>query len=367
MSPLRIFIVLPHREVFSQSAFGAIALTVAQYVRHSALREETQVLGTPVNDPKDAGVFYPIPARKRWWRSQTSAFITGCLSHMERHSPQHIDVHNRVSVFHACAKRFPTATVSLWLHNDPLTVRGAVSPAQRRSIIRAGRVICVSDWLRARFLQGLDEAGDKVIVLPEAIESVPAGSTMKQNSVLFVGRIIPEKGADIFVRALAKALPQLPGWRGVLIGGGRGKVIRSPSTYEQQVRADLALLGERVTMAGVLPHERVMEEFSRSAIAIVPSIWDEPFGRTALEAMAAGCAVIATKRGGLAEVVGDAAVKLEPPDGDTLAREIVSLAQDDDRRADLQRRAAARAAQSFDVRDWTLRLDALRAEPRTAF
>jgi len=360
MNSSGIFIVLPHREAFSRSASGAVALTVAQYVRHSALREGTQVLGGPVNDPLDPGVFFAVAPQNRWWRSQTGAFVKGCLAHMAPRMPRHIDVHNRVAVFHACVRRFPAATVSLWLHNDPLTMRGAKTPAQRLRILRAGAVICVSEWLRARFLQGLDEAGQKVLVLPNAIEIVAARSAAKENSIVYVGRIIPEKGANVYAEAMAKALPHLPGWRGVLIGGGRGKAVRAPTAYERQARAHLASLGERATMAGFLPHERVMEEFARSAIAIVPSLWDEPFGRTALEAMAAGCAVIATRRGGLSEVLGDAAVNLDPPDADTLAREIVALARDEPRRADLQRRALARAAQMFDIRDWSAQLDALR-------
>ena len=354
-----IFIVLPHREAFSRSASGAVALTVAEYARHSALRERTQVLGTPVNDPLDPEVFFAVASQRRWWRSQTAAFVKGCLAHMAPHMPRHIDVHNRVSVFHACARRFPAATVSLWLHNDPLETRGAETPARRRRILRAGVVICVSDWLRQRFLQGLDEAGQRVLVLPNAIDIVPFSFAAKENSILYVGRIIPEKGASVYAEAMAKALPQLPGWRGVLIGGARGKAVRAPTAYERQVCASFATLGERATMAGFLSHERVMEEFFRSAIAVVPSLWDEPFGRTAMEAMAAGCAVIATRRGGLAEVVGDAAVDLEPPEVDTLAQEIVALARDESRRGDLQRRAAARAAQLFDIRDWSARLDAL--------
>jgi glycosyltransferase involved in cell wall biosynthesis len=355
-----IFIVLPHREAFSRSASGAVALTVAQYARHSALRERTQVLGGPVDDPLDPGVFFAVAPRNQWWRSQTAASVEGCLAHMAPQNPRHIDVHNRVAVFHALARRFPAAKVSLWLHNDPLTMRGAKTPAQRRRILRAGAVICVSAWLRERFLRDLDEAAQKIVVLPNAVEIVPPRSAAKEDTVLYVGRIIPEKGANVYAEAIAKAMPQLPGWRGVLIGGERGRAVRAPTAYERQGRAYLASLGERAEMTGFLPHERVMEEFARSAIAVVPSLWDEPFGRTALEAMAAGCALIATRRGGLAEVLGDAAVHLDPPDADTLAREIVALARDAPRRVDLQRRAAARAAQLFDIRDWSARLDALR-------
>ena len=317
-----------------------------------------------MNDPLDAELFFAVASQKEMVAQPNSRVRQRLSRAYDANMPRHIDVHNRVSVFHACARRFPAATVSLWLHNDPLETRGAETPARRRRILRAGVVICVSHWLRQRFLQGLDDQSRSKGARAAQCDrrSSLFSFATKENSILYVGRIIPEKGASIYAEAMAKALPQLPGWRGVFyLGGARGKAVRAPTAYERQVCASFATLGERATMAGFLSHERVMEEFFRSAIAVVPSLWDEPFGRTAMEAMAAGCAVIATRRGGLAEVVGDAAVDLEPPEVDTLAQEIVALARDEFRRGDLQRRAAARAAQLFDIRGWSARLDALRS------
>jgi glycosyltransferase involved in cell wall biosynthesis len=359
MTEPRIFMILPLREAFSRSGAGAVALTVAQYVSHSRLRETTQVLGSPTADPCDAQAFHAIHPQKRWWRRPTAAYAAACVAYIAEKAPEHIDVHNRVAIYLACAKRFPSAKLSLWLHNDPWTIRGAKTPTQRRRILKAGRVFCVSKWVRVRFLDGLSEGADNVFVLPNAIEIAPIREAAKEPLILYVGRIIPEKGADLLAKALAIALPQLPQWRALLIGGGRSPR-RALGAYEQDVRAALAPLGEQAVFAGFLPHERVMEAFSRSAITVVPSLWEEPFGRTALEAMAAGCALIATRRGGLAEVVGDAALALDPPDVDRLASAIVSLARDDERRADLQRRSTERAARLFDIRDWSGRLDALR-------
>ena len=359
MTEPKIFVILPLREAFSRSGAGAIALTVAQYLGHSGLREMTQVLGAPTVDPCDAQAFHAIRPQKRWWVRPTAAYTDACIAYIAETAPNHVDVHNRVALYLACAKRFPSARLSLWVHNDPWTIRGAKTQRQRRRILKAGQVFCVSEWLRARFLDGLSEGAEKVFVLPNAIEIAPARAAAKEKSILYVGRIIPEKGADLFAKALAIALPQLPQWRALLIGGGRSPR-RALGAYEQEVRAALAPLGEQAVFSGFLPHERVMEAFSRSAIAVVPSLWEEPFGRTALEAMAAGCALIATRRGGLAEVIGDAAVALDPPDVDGLASAIVALAGDDGRRADLQRRAAERAARLFDIRHWSARLDALR-------
>jgi glycosyltransferase involved in cell wall biosynthesis len=62
--------------------------------------------------------------------------------------------------------------------------------------------------------------------------------------------------------------------------GGRGG-----KSYVARLHAAVAPLGERVAFAGFLPHEEIHGLFARAAIAVVPSLWEEPFGRTALEAL----------------------------------------------------------------------------------
>ena len=54
---------------------------------------------------------------------------------------------------------------------------------------------------------------------------------------------------------------------------------------------------------GFLPHNKVLEIYKKSSIAVVCSRWEEPFGRTSLEASSAGCAVIISNRGGLPETI----------------------------------------------------------------
>ncbi len=71
------------------------------------------------------------------------------------------------------------------------------------------------------------------------------------------------------------------------------------------------------------------EAFNSAAIGVVPSLWDEPFGRAALEGMAEGCAVIASNRSGLPEVVGDAGIFFEPT-ADCLAAGLDALMSDTD-------------------------------------
>ncbi len=93
----------------------------------------------------------------------------------------------------------------------------------------------------------------------------------------------------------------------------------------------------------------------------MPSRWQEPFGLTALEAMACGAALIAAPRGGLPEVAGDAALYVDPDDPAALAEVIERLALTPELRARLAAAGRARARR-FGVEPAAARLADLRRE-----
>jgi UDP-glucose:(glucosyl)LPS alpha-1,2-glucosyltransferase len=93
----------------------------------------------------------------------------------------------------------------------------------------------------------------------------------------------------------------------------------------------------------------------------VPSRWQEPFGLTALEAMASGAALITSWRGGLAELTEGVSVAIDPDDPHGIAEAIVALARDPEARAALAA-AARERARGYDVPAARQRLDQLRTE-----
>jgi UDP-glucose:(glucosyl)LPS alpha-1,2-glucosyltransferase len=358
----RIAIVLPRKEAFALDRFGAISLVVEAYVRHSAYRPVTRVLGAPVPEPRDATMFGATMAKDRWWRRRNRGFALGAADYLAAAPPRHIDVHNRVETFWLLAKRFPGAAVSMWFHNDPQGMRGARTARERQRILdRAHLVICVSDWVRDRFLDGVPNDGvadhvGRVVVFPASFDTVSVTPAAKENLILFVGRIIEEKGVLPLAQALAGALPDLPAWRATLIGAGP----KAGTDYFRRVVKTVAPLGDRVTMPGFLNHEAAMQAFARAAIAVVPSQWPEPCALAVREAMASGCATIASARGGTPQIIGDAGILVEPPDAAGLATALRRLAGDDQLRENLQWKGRIRAIEALDVRPWAARLDAMR-------
>ncbi len=120
--------------------------------------------------------------------------------------------------------------------------------------------------------------------------------------LLFVGDLSQEKGVDILLQAYAglRDAPPL-----VLIGR---KVSGIPNR-----------LPENVYLLGSWPHEAVMEAWRRSSIALIPSVWEEPFGIVAIEAMSVGRPVVASRIGGLSDIVMDGETGLLIPPGDPAA------------------------------------------------
>jgi UDP-glucose:(glucosyl)LPS alpha-1,2-glucosyltransferase len=341
--------VLPPKEGFSPGAVGAIGLLVHRL----AVAAGGDVVGRAVADPFTDVPFRPAPPG--WGLSATSRYAAGVARVLRPLAPALVEVHNRPEIAMRLARHFPR--VILFLHNDPLGMRGARTVRERAALFqRLDAIVTVSGYLRDRL--GETPSG-AVRVLPNSIDVPPAIHPEREKLILFVGRVVADKGADAFVAACAAILPRLPGWRAEMVGADRFSPDSPDTPFLERLRIRAAQAG--VAMLGYCPHEATMERLGRAAIAVVPSRWPEPFGLAALEAMAHGAALVCSRRGGLPEVAGDAALYADPDMPGALANAIASLAT-----GDAQRQALAAAgrerARRFDTASAAAALRALRHE-----
>ena len=285
-----------------------------------------------------------------WWPpyGQTRRYLAGAFRTVRRLAPSLVEVHNR-PLLALRLVRAGTRT-ALVLHNDPHGMEGARGPAERGALLKTMRIACVSAFLRDRFMEGVEDFGAKPCVLPNGIDFAalppPLPAAERDPTLLFAGRTVADKGADVFVAACRLALPQCPGWRALMIGADRYRSDSPDTPFLRTLRPHAAEAG--VEMCGYHPHRAVLDAMARAAIVVVPSRWDEPFGLVALEAAACGAAVIASPRGALPEILGDAAVYTAPDRPDALAETIVALAQSSEQRAALGE-AGRRRARAFDA------------------
>jgi glycosyltransferase involved in cell wall biosynthesis len=328
-------IILPPREDFSPDSAGAISLVVRRF---ALAFPGTVVLGTP-RPQTFPGIDY-IPVH--------STFQV--LRAIHRLRPEVVEVHQQPRLAMLLSLFIPR--VLLFLHNDPLRMRGLKSRFGRRlAAKRLHRVVCVSAYLANRFGPGAE-----ILWNPLTLSELPPRPELREPVLLYAGRMTEDKAPDIFIAACAQALPQMPGWRARMIGGDRFGPASPETAYVTAIRAAAREAG--VAFDGPLPHTAVLAAMATAAIVVVPSRWAEPFGLTALEAMASGAALITTGQGGLAEVAGNAAITVPVDNASALAAAMVALT-DDAARAPLVSAGLARAA-LFDTGAISDRLGRLR-------
>lgn len=240
------------------------------------------------------------------------------------------------------ARRRRSARTVLWLHNFldgsavdalksvPNTVLVvAVSEAVARTTATRSGGTCVP--------QVVHNGVDTRVFHPPS--DPPGGMPLR---VVCHGRIDPNKGQDIAAVAVARLREDGHDVELTVIGESRtfGFDAAVADEYAARVRDAVDRAGGR--MLGWMPHDALAAELRSYDIACALSRVHEPFGLAALEAMASGCAVIATSEGGLPEVVGPAGVIVRPDSPTDVAAAIAELS-DPVRRLDVRRACAERA------------------------
>ncbi len=332
--------VLPPGEGFGPGRTGAIGLLVHRFARVLP----GLVIGGPQAGPVFPDVAFRPALPRRWLPGNINArYAAGVAAILREVKPALIEVYNRPEVALGLLRRFPRVPVVLFLHNDPQSMRGARSAAQRRSLLaRLAAVVTVSSFLAHRLTDGVADPPRQPVTIPNSIDfSLLPPHGERTSVIVFSGRVVPEKGVDAFVAACARALPQLPGWHAEIIGADRFRTDAPDTAFVRAVRT--AALATGVRMLGYRDHAEVLAALSRAAIAVVPSRWEEPFGLAALEAMACGAPLVCSARGGLPEVAGDAALYIDPEDPAGFAEALVALANDPPRRLALAEAGRARS------------------------
>jgi alpha-maltose-1-phosphate synthase len=218
---------------------------------------------------------------------------------------------------------------------DQLGTGYAVSSwAERLAVERADRVIAVSVQMRADITAHFQVDPERVVVLHNGVDAESFARTERRDAlarhgvrapyVLFVGRISEQKGIFQLLEA-ARTLPA--GVQLVLCAS-------SPDTPELRARLEAAVAGrpEILWINAMLPVPEVVELYSHAAVFVCPSIY-EPFGLINLEAMACGTPVVASRVGGIPEVVvdGETGRLVEPGDPAALGRALREVLADPER------------------------------------
>jgi glycosyltransferase involved in cell wall biosynthesis len=183
-------------------------------------------------------------------------------------------------------------------------------------------------------------------VLPLGVTVEPEPEEPRADGALrvgFLGRLVPEKGADVAVRAFALAGDGLDA-RLEVVGAG-------PQEQELRELAGRLGVGARVAFPGALSQQRALERIRGYDALLVPSLstprGKEQFGRVAAQALAAGTPVVASDSGSLPEVLGGCGELAREGDAEDLADKLGRLLRDPARRAQLAARGRRRAVEEL--------------------
>jgi len=141
-----------------------------------------------------------------------------------------------------------------------------------------------------------------------------------KNKIVYAGRLTPGKGVELLLQALPAVLRTFPKLKLVIFGEGflKNNLGVMSKKYAKS----------RIKFAGHVSHKRLLGEYASSLATVMPSVWPEPFGRIALESISKGTPVVATRAGGLTEIVEDGRTGfLCRPTATELSRAIIKVIQ----------------------------------------
>jgi glycosyltransferase involved in cell wall biosynthesis len=341
--------VLPRGMNFSLEKASSIDLFVSEVA--AASRMPIEIVAEANDPPLPAAKLHSLPSyplAQTFFRARYVAALA------RRLAPRLIVVQQHLPSAAAIAARV-NVPVLLQRHNFMRAPKGGFFGGRHvRALNSLAGVTFVSEAAREEFTRDW-----QVVTIPRWV--VPNGVDVKAwrperargKFVIVVGRATPEKGLLEAAQALALALAREEAWSTtfVVAGAARG------AAYLAEVRVALSPLGGRAEVLTDVPFAAVKALNESAAIALVPSKWREPFGRTCLEAHAGGAAVISSGSGGLREISGEAALYVPGADAAGLARAVATLVADEALRVRLAAEGRARAENLFDLSRVAARLD----------
>ncbi|MEM3030511.1 MAG: glycosyltransferase family 4 protein [Candidatus Micrarchaeia archaeon] len=190
---------------------------------------------------------------------------------------------------------------------------------EKAGLAQADRVITVSNLMKGRLLQ-MGAAAEKIRVIYNGVDFAKFEKKKfvdrKEKIVLFLGRLVEQKGPQTFLHAAARVAALEPDARFVIIGDGD----LLPSLISQAIALGIS---DRVSFMGHVPDEIRRVAYARSDVFVMPSV-SEPFGIAALEAMASGTPCIVSKSSGVSEAAR-ACLKVDFWDVEGMADKICNL------------------------------------------
>ena len=288
---MKISILLPYKENYSKIYAGAVSIFVNSTSKISKFKNQITIYGSTDYIKILSKNYKNILLKKSFLKSQSKDYVEKFLEIQKKDKADIIEVHNRPTYIESLINL--KTNIVLYFHNDPITMSGSKTVKERIFLLNnCEKIIFNSEWSKKQFLLNLDSfyhKSKKLEVILQSVNKIPINFKNKKKLIVFVGKLNSAKGYDIFAEAIIRILNKYSEWNAVVIG--------------DEPREKIELHHKNLKNLGFTNHDKVLKTFEKSSIAVACSRWEEPFGRTSLEASSRGCAVIISNRGGLPETI----------------------------------------------------------------
>lgn len=263
---------------------------------------------------------------------RSTSYIKKIISVLKKEKHDILQVENRPKYVKALRAAFPKATIYLSLHSITFIRPSVITKSELIDCFHAANKIIVNSYfLKNHLINQTNIESNKIFVnhlgvdtnqfkskwLPEGQKKVDKFkrnlNLQNQNILLYVGRLLKIKGVHHILHAMPEIIRQSPNTILYIIGNAFAYSDRR-TKYVDELYDLAAEVQDHVRFLPFIPHNEVHEWFQIADVMLVPSASKEAFGLVNVEAMASGTPVIATKAGGMPEIIvhGETGLLVDP-------------------------------------------------------
>ena len=286
---MKISILLPYKEDYTSKYSGAVSIHVSNLFKHSKLKKNITIFGNTNNKDYLSYNYKNIKINQTYLSSSNKKYIKKFISIQKVDQPSIIEIHNRPNYVGAIYENL-NSKIILYFHNNPLTISGSKSKLERSNLLnKCEYIVFNSAWTKNQFFEDLneDDFTPKFGICHQSTAKTKVNLAKKQNIITFVGKLNSAKGYDIFGHTIIKILDKYPNWRSIVVG--------------DEPREKHIFKHKNLKIYSFKENKFVLNLLKKASISVACSRWEEPFGRSSLEACSMGCATIITDKGGLLE------------------------------------------------------------------
>ncbi|OPA80156.1 hypothetical protein BVG16_05260 [Paenibacillus selenitireducens] len=317
---LRIAVVTPGSFPIPSVRSSSVERVVEHVVPLVSDRLSCVIFGRASKRVSHTGDVHGVPCYRVPYKNGRQ-YIEQVGKQLLRLKPDLIQVENRPRYVLALKKRMPKTPVWLYLHSVSFITKPSISPRKLLQCChQADRIIVNSHFLKEYLVQRYAELEKKIYVNHlgvdlsqfasrwEAEELYLREKWLKQHGLtgrkvmMFVGRLKEQKGVHHLLRAMRSILAKEPSAMLVIVGGAYYGSHRK-TTYVRQLERLAKRFAQHVRFVPYIPYHEIASWYRIADVIVVPSVRNEAFGLVNVEAMAAGIPVVATRSGGMREIV----------------------------------------------------------------